>query len=184
MSDSNSVAPLSKNPQFSARRASMFIRFLAETGRVAYAAQCAGFADVNQLYKKRRADDDFAEQWNEALEIAGDRFEAEAVRRAVDGVEEPITYKGEVTGYKTVYSDGLLAKLMDGAKPGKYRHNVTEVKGEINHRGAIAVLPMQAKNVEEWERECAKLHPIGVPLLEGDIVEVEPNARIPVLTRA
>lgn len=165
------------------RKVKMFLRFLAETGRVDYAAKCAGFADTNFLYKRKKADKDLADAWDEALEIAGDRFEAEAARRAVDGVEKPVFYKGEVVGYEVQYSDSLLAKLLDGSKPGKYRHNVTEIKGEIKGSIGIAILPMTAKNVEDWERDCISLHPNHAKIIEGEIKLVEDN-RSPSVVRA
>lgn len=42
------------------------------------------------------------------------RIRTELLRRAIDGVEEPIVNKdGDVVGYKTIYSDRLLAKAAD-----------------------------------------------------------------------
>jgi len=38
--------------------------------------------------------------------------EDEAVRRAVDGVEKPVFYKGKIVGYTLEYSDYLLLKLL------------------------------------------------------------------------
>jgi hypothetical protein len=166
--------------KFAERRVKMFLRFLAETGRVDYAARCAGFSDNSLLYRRRKADKEFAAAWEEALEIAGDRFEAEAARRAVEGVEEPVYHKGSVVGHVTKYSDSLLAKLMDGSKPEKYRHNVTEIKGKIGVAVGVAVIPMTAKSVEDWERECVQLHARPQPpMIDITPTKVEPEKEPP-----
>ncbi len=51
-------------------------------------------------------------------------LEAEARRRAVEGVRKPVYCRGEIVGTVKEYSDTLLIFLMKGARPEKYRDNV------------------------------------------------------------
>jgi hypothetical protein len=91
-----------------------------------------------------------------AHQIAIAVLEDEAIRRAVEGVEEPVVYKGEFSFLPKVdengvvildeegrpirgkpltvrkYSDQLLQFLLRGAKPEKYRERFQH-DGSINH---------------------------------------------------
>jgi hypothetical protein len=60
-------------------------------------------------------------RWDEALEDAADRLEAEAFRRAVRGVDRPVVYRGERVGTVHEFSDALLMFLLKAARPEKYR---------------------------------------------------------------
>lgn len=73
-----------------------FLTALAATGIVARAARAAGI-ESGAAYKLRQSDADFAAAWDEALEDAADTLEAEARRRAVEGVAEPVVYQGQLT---------------------------------------------------------------------------------------
>jgi hypothetical protein len=50
-------------------------------------------------------------------------MEDEAMRRAVDGWDEPVYQKGEQVGVVRKYSDSLLALLLRGRRPDVYRDN-------------------------------------------------------------
>ena len=58
-----------------------------------------------------------------AREEAADTLEAEARRRAIEGVEEPVFHKGERVGTVRKHSDLLLIFLLKGARPQKFRDN-------------------------------------------------------------
>ncbi len=140
---------------FTKRKGQMFLQFLAETGRVRHSAKQAGI-DIKTLYARRASDPDFLKNWETACQMAGDRYEDEAVRRAVDGVDRDVYYKGEVVGQERQYSDGLLAKLMDGSNPAKYnpkKDSQTNVQVNVG----LAVIPMTAPTMEEWERDAMAL---------------------------
>lgn len=66
----------------------------------------------------------FAEAMTRAKEEADDRLETEALRRAVEGVDEPVFHKGKVCGKVRRYSDGLLQALLRANRPGKFRESV------------------------------------------------------------
>jgi hypothetical protein len=104
----------------------------------------------------RRNDEEFAEAWDLALEAAAHTLEEEAIRRATEGVLEPVYYKGEVAGYKTNYSDTLLMFILRGLKPGVYRDNARG--GDTNINFGIAVLPMTAPDENQWEQRALTMH--------------------------
>ncbi len=97
-------------------RHKVFLSTLAETGVVTSAARAAGI-DRSAVYRYRDAHPDFAEKWEHALETAADHLEAEAVRRGVDGWEEPVYQGGLRVGTIRKYSDNLLIRLLSAKRP-------------------------------------------------------------------
>jgi hypothetical protein len=63
----------------------------------------------------------FAERWSEALDEAVERMEREAMRRGVEGYEQPVYYRGRRVGKIKRYSDTLLMFLLRANRPEKYR---------------------------------------------------------------
>lgn len=138
------------------KKRKVFLRVLAQTGKVAEAARTVGYVDTAALQTHRRNDEEFAEQWDEALQAAANVLEEEAFRRAHDGVLEPVFYKGDIVGYKTNHSDSLLMFLLRGLKPGTYRENTRG--GDTNINFGVAVLPMTAPSDEQWEQRAVEMH--------------------------
>lgn len=97
-----------------------FIDALARTGNVSEAARRAGLSR-SRAYQLRRADRAFAGEWEEAIEVAVDRLEAEARHRAVEGIEQPHFHQGRVCGTVRKYSDALLMFLLRAHRPHTYR---------------------------------------------------------------
>jgi hypothetical protein len=64
-----------------------------------------------------------------------------------------------------MFSDGLLSKLLDGSKPDKYQRRKNEIGGEINVNVGVAVIPMQAPSVENWEQQSIQVHQANQQLL-------------------
>ena len=82
------------------------------------AAQAPGVSRSG-VYTHRQLDDTFAKAWEEAEQVAADRLEAEAWRRGVEGVSEPLVSAGKLVcgadGQPLViqqYSDQLLLALL------------------------------------------------------------------------
>lgn len=121
------------------RQKALFIAALRERGVVRYAVEAIKPAVTRQtVYEWRDADEQFAQEWESALEDATDCMEQEAFRRAVEGVDRVVTCgKGVVfdpdTGrpmYERHYSDTLLAKMLSANRPAKYRERTSlEVSG-------------------------------------------------------
>ena len=100
-----------------------FLTILAECGNVSEACKAAGI-DTKTAYKRRKADPEFAEAWQSALDTAADVLEREAWRRAHEGVDEPVLYKGQVVGAVRKHSDLLLMFVLKGLSPEKFREKV------------------------------------------------------------
>ena len=110
----------------------LFLEELARRGIVSDACKAAGVARPT-AYGWRDAEPDFAKEWQDALEHAADTMEREAIRRAVEGVDEPVIGRverdrdGQVCDangnplYIRKYSDSLLNTLLKAHKPDKYR---------------------------------------------------------------
>lgn len=135
----------------------VFLGALAESGNVTVATSEAGVSRMT-AYNAKRNDPEFKQAWAEALSSAADLMEAEARRRAVDGVNEPVVYQGQLCGQwvnaegETVneqtpgaklipitirkYSDTLLIFLMKAARPKKYRDNA-KIVVQSNHGGVV-----------------------------------------------
>lgn len=100
------------------------IAALSLTGVVTKAADAAGVSRRSHQ-NWVRDDPEYAAAVAEAMENAADLMEVEARRRAVDGVDEPVFYKGDQCGAVRKYSDTLLIFMLKAARPEKYRERVT-----------------------------------------------------------
>jgi hypothetical protein len=135
------------NPLHPKKRA--FLAAYAACGNLSLAASAARVHRLTH-YKWLKEDEYYAEEFTEAREVASDALEAEARRRAVEGVEEPVIYQGELMGVwvdkdgntvakntpgatlipltVTKRSDLLLIFLLKGARPDIYRER-REISG-------------------------------------------------------
>lgn len=73
-----------------------FLEQLSQSCNVSASARAVGITS-SSAYKLRKEDGDFAAAWDQALEDASDDLEAEARRRAMRGVQEPVVYQGQLT---------------------------------------------------------------------------------------
>jgi hypothetical protein len=113
--------------KFTKDRREAFLATLAETGIVSAAASIAGITRA-RAYQVRKQDPGFALAWEGAEESAADALEAEAWRRAVDGVPEPLVSAGRVVrdddGQPLAirrYSDNLLLALLKARRPERFK---------------------------------------------------------------
>jgi len=102
-----------------------FIEYFRQTGNVTTAAEAIGLHRCTP-YKWKEKDLEFAKKWEEAEQEAADRLEQEAWRRAVEGVDEPIYYKGKLVDTVKKYSDTLLIFLLKGNRPEKYHERISQ----------------------------------------------------------
>jgi hypothetical protein len=154
------------------KRKHIFLRVLAETGNLKLACQSAGYRNTAVVNRAAKSDPQFAEALREAAEAAGDFIEAEAVRRAVQGVKKAVYYKGDIIDWEIIYSDSLLQTLLKAAKPDKYADRSKQTT-DINVRVGIAVIPAAAKNALDWERDSALVHDRQKALNGPEIVDAE-----------
>lgn len=111
--------------RWTAQRRAAFLTVLSETGNVSAAARSVRMSRAG-AYRLKADDESFAEDWAEALEVAVDSLEAEARRRALEGVETPHFYQGQVAGTVRKYSDPLLMFLLRAHRPERYRDRAPE----------------------------------------------------------
>lgn len=138
-------------------RIKKFIKHLKETTNVSEACKVINVSRQT-IYNLRDADDDFRDEWDNAIEIGVDALEGEARRRALHGHKEVILYKGEPVKigdevlFKKVYSDSLLMFLLKGQRPDKYKersHN------EVTGLGGGAIESRELSNPERANRLVA-----------------------------
>ena len=89
----------SSDPVLTPERKLRFLDELARHGNVRVAAARVG-CSRSGLYLARRRDLVFAAGWRAALVLARDHAEAVLAERALDGVEEPVFYHGEVVAMR------------------------------------------------------------------------------------
>lgn len=96
-----------------------------EFGSVSHACaevQCSR----STIYRLRKGDPKFAENWDNAWEATIDRLEQSAMSRAIDGYIEDVYYKGEVVGQRRMYDGRLTEFMLSANRPGKYRSKVID----------------------------------------------------------
>ena len=109
----------------------LFLEHLRQSANVTASADFA-LVDRSTVYRWREEDAAFALAWADTLEAATDALEAEARRRAMDGVEEYLTGKDglirDSDGRPVMqrrYSDTLMVQLLRAHRPDKFRDRST-----------------------------------------------------------
>ncbi len=131
-----------------------FLAALEETGSVTSAAKVVG-VDRSAAYQHRASDKSFSEEWDAAVDRGADSLEDEARRRALEGVDEPVFYKGEKVGTVKKYSDLCLIFLLKGLRPQKWRESrATLPPAELNKMIEAELKRLAAKNEAEAQSEA------------------------------
>jgi len=129
----------------------------------------------------------FGELCVQAQAIFADSVEAEVVRRAVDGYDEPVVYKGQimseidpVTGKHTAvtvkkFSDRLLEILLKGQKP-KYSGD-TQVNINAGENGGVLVVPESvspdawSKVIKDQQADARQGKPLGKEDADNQLID-------------
>lgn len=106
-----------------------FLVAFAQTGNVTFSAKEAGI-DRTTHYSRWMKEPRYATRFNDAKEQAADVLEGEALRRAVQGIEEPVFYRGERIDTIKRYSDILLIFLLKAVRPEKFRDRYDQGKAQ------------------------------------------------------
>lgn len=119
-----------------------FLRALRETANVSAACRAAGIGR-RRAYTCYHQQPAFRAAWDRAIDAATDVLEAEARRRAVDGVAVPVFHAGQQVGVVTRYSDALLVRLLQAYRPDRFadrrkvEHAGGDVPVEVRHTGCV-----------------------------------------------
>lgn len=101
-----------------------------------------------ELDRTRKADPSFEAEIQRAKDEYAERLEAEAHRRAVEGVDEPVFWQGEEVGAVRKYSDRLLELMLK-----KHNHAFREkFQAELEVKGGVLIVGAPAKTEEEWRQ--------------------------------
>ena len=122
--------------KFTPKKRQEFLSALAEMGFVYRAAEAAGISRA-WVFELRKSDPEFAAGWKAALDEYAEKLEAEADRRAYEGVDEPVFYKGKECGKVRKYSDTLLIFRLKALRPEVYaeRQKVDQtIRGDLAER--------------------------------------------------
>lgn len=102
-----------------------FLELLREVPNVTRAARTLGLS-ARAFRTHKAKNPDFSAAWDEALEEAIEKCEAEVHRRAFEGTEKPVTFQGVITDTYREYSDTLAMFLLKAHRPDKYRERVDQ----------------------------------------------------------
>jgi len=123
----------------------------------------AGKCDRQQHYRWLKESGAYAAAFSESKDEAAQSLEDEAVRRAHEGILEPVFYKGKPAGVIRVFSDALMLALLKAFRPDRYRDRVSaEVSGPDGGPIALANEALMGLTDEELEALvvlAAKLKP-------------------------
>ncbi len=102
-----------------------FLQYYANSGSIVLSSQAADISyELHFYWMKNREGYNLLYEQAQAMHV--DRLEREATRRAVDGVEKGIWYRGNRVGSEKQYSDLLLLAQLKANNPEKYKER-TEI---------------------------------------------------------
>lgn len=109
----------------------IFLKHLAANGLINTAATMAGVTR-RRVDRERETNAEFEYAMDDALEASADVLEAEARRRAVEGIDKGIYYQGVLMETEKVYSDGLLTTLLKAKRADEFaeRKQITGAGGK------------------------------------------------------
>lgn len=158
-----------------AERQALVLAAYEVTGKVIRSCRAAGVGRRTH-YDWLEHDPEYRERFEEAHAAYLEALEAEADRRAVEGVEKPAGwYKGVAGGTVREYSDGLMLARLKAELPDKYRDR-------IELKGALANLDMARLSDEQIARIAAGEHPLAVLASPDGPGQVAPPAQLPAST--
>jgi hypothetical protein len=126
------------------------------------AARLAG-VDRSCHYDWMNKDDRYRERVELARQMIADHFEAEIWRRAFQGVDTPLHWRGEITAWTKTYSDTLAVFALRALKPEAYRRS----DPDFDMRGPTSITIRVHKPGEEQNAEPA-LPTVSIPAADAE----------------
>jgi hypothetical protein len=174
-----------KKQRLTQQRLQQFLQYLAETGNVSRSVKLIG-SSAARVYTLRHNDPAFRQAWDEAEQIAADRLEEEAWRRAVEGFDEPVVSGGKLVrdedGNAIMvrrYSDVLLIRLLAAHRPQKFDRRIPGGGASPSGVGVdvrallLAKLAQLAQHIEAEEPPLLEHEPPEPILVDGEPVAEE-----------
>lgn len=165
MSSESNELEVSLFPEIAHPKKRAFLAAFIQTASVTVSAKLAEI-DRRSHYVWKRDDEVYLKAFESARLMAAETLEAEAIRRAHDGVDEPQFYKGEICGHVRRYSDVLLIFLLKGAMPDKYKERQSIELGRPSLAELLATdpAPREIRTIEVKAIEAGTADPVS----EGD----------------
>ncbi len=151
-----------------------FLKLLGDSANVSSACRALGIPRQN-IYEWRRQDPDFARKMDEAVDLGTCALEDEAIRRGMEGWDEPVYYKGEVVGETRRYSDQLLLATLRARDP-KYRSDDLEGVGRVP-------IVLNVNIVEQVERTPEVILAADMVTVDADAGNQQDDRRVPETAR-
>lgn len=153
----------------------LFLAMLVVEGTMTEAAKAAG-VNYRTVTRTKEKDDEFSRQIAAAQEMYTQRLERELYRRAMEGNEEPVHFRGQRVDTIRRFSDTLLIFALKARRPEVYR-DANQIVGNLNvdnrsYSQAIYVTPD-----EDRRREVAEIlgEALSVPQQHsGDVPALPP----------
>jgi hypothetical protein len=114
------ATPKKKTRKPNTRWHGKFLAALRQTRSVSQAAAVAGVSRET-AYRHRREFPQFDVDWQECYESNIDDLEASALRRAIEGVDEPVFHQGVECGFKRRYETALTIFMLKAHRPDRYQ---------------------------------------------------------------
>src|SRR5262245_14799001 len=118
-------------------------KFLAAYERLGNATAVAEETGISRYTHKEwlKKSETYRQAFQEADDAATEVLEKEAIRRAVEGNEEPVYYNGQKVGTVRKYSDVLLIFLLKSKRPEVYRERYdARLTANLNVQSAVKVV--------------------------------------------
>lgn len=132
------------------RKKAQFIHYYRQLGLLTKAAEMAG-TTTNTIRVYMKQDEEFAAAVQEAEDDFVDSILAEAYKRGIEGIEEPLSYKGHLTGDTvTKKSDAVLLKLLEAKVPGFSKR--LDIDHQHTHSGGVLVVEAGLDDLEDWKK--------------------------------
>lgn len=165
---------VSTRKKFDETAQEIFLATYATCGNLCASADAAGVAP-GTVTRHRDLHDDFRELYNTAYDRFRAGLQAEGLRRALDGVIEPVYQQGRRVGFKRVYSDQLLTLYLKAHNP-EFRDKLS-IDAKVD--AGVLVIPGIVTDPQKWlEKFSVKQLP------EGTLPDDELPSPHPTLTAA
>lgn len=143
--------PATRRDGWTTRKQTAFLQMLAATQSVSVAAKAVGMSRQSAYKLRARLDDaPFGAGWRMATQSARNALVEAALDRAINGVEVPHYWQGELVGTSRRYDERLTALLLNSGALGSARRAHNPAENEYAHHGLDRLLERIADGPDEW----------------------------------